>query len=115
MKSLILGRPSQVIQVSTDGLEQCIQVGRDGYVHKANIKNSRAWSNACWRCGGIGHFHKDCMTTLPSQDGGRKDHSLSDTNPTIGPMSHTQTASTVTTDFTFKALLKELVQPLAIK
>ena len=57
----------------------------------------------------MGHFQKDCKATLNSQGGGRDDLALSDTNPTIGQMSHTLTTSTLITDLTFKAIIKELV------
>ena len=52
---------------------------------------------------------KDCTTTLLTQDGDRKDMSISDASPMMGHMSHTLTASTSKTDFTFKVILKELV------
>ena len=70
-----------------------------------------AWhrSNACWKCGGLGHFQKDCKATVNPQGGDRDDAALSDTNPTIGQMSHTLTSSMPITSLTFKTILKELV------
>ena len=75
------------------------------YVHQMHIKDNRARSNACSRCGGIRHFHKDYPTSLPSQESDKKDQSPSDTSPIIGHMSYRLTASTPITDFTFKVIL----------
>ena len=57
-----LGRSPQLMQVSTD--ISCHQEGLKGCVHEVNVSDSRAGSNACWKCGGLGHFQKDCKTTL---------------------------------------------------
>ena len=103
-----LQRSPQVMQVSRDVQESCHQEGLNGCVHLMHIKNNKAWSNACWQCGGIVHFHKDCITILPSQDSD-KDKSPSDTSPIIVHTSHTLTASMAITDLTFKVILKELV------
>ena len=43
---------------------------------------------------------KDSKATLNIEDGDRDDPALSDTNPTIGQMSHTLTTSTLITDLT---------------
>ena len=45
---------------------------------------------------------------LTTQDGDRKDKSITDTSPTIGCISYTLTTSTSITDFTSKTILKEL-------
>ena len=77
-----LGRSPQVMQVSTsvphhhNGLECCI--------HQVNVRDSQARSNAFWKCGGLGHFQKDCKATLNPQGCDRDDASLSDANPLIG-------------------------------
>ena len=73
------------------------------------MKDNKARSNAYWQCGGIGHFHKDCTTSLPSQGVDRNDKSIYDTSSTIGHICHTLTASTSITDFTFKVISKKLV------
>ena len=98
-KGVHWGRSPQVMQISTS--VSCHHNGLEGYVH--------ARSNACWKCGGLGHFQKDCKASLNPQGGDRDDAALSDTNPTIGRMSHTVTMSMSITDLTFKAILKELV------
>ena len=97
------------MQVSTDALESHNPEGLKGCVCQMYIKNNRARSNACWRCGDIGHLHKDCTTTLPSQNSDKKGRSPDDTSPTTGEMSHILTASTQITDFTFKVILNELI------
>ena len=102
-----LGRSPQVMHVSTS--VSCQQDRLEGCVHQVNVRDSWTRSNACWKCGGLGHSQKDSKTTLNSQDGNRDDLSLSDTNPTIGWMSHTLNTSTPITYLTFKAILKELV------
>ena len=84
---------------------------RDGpycCVHQDNVRDSHARSNACWKCGGLGHFQKDCKDTLNPQSDDRDDAALSDTNPIISQMSHTLTTSMPIADLTFKAILKEL-------
>ena len=78
-------------------------------LHQVNVRDSRARSKACWKCRGLGHFQKDCKATLNFQGGDNDDLALSDTNPTISQMSHTLTISTLTTDLTFNAILKEFV------
>ena len=81
-KSVHLGTSPQVRQVSTgvshhpDKLKGC--------VHQVNVKYSQARSNACWKCGELCHFQKDCKPTLNFQGGDRDDPTFSDTNPTIG-------------------------------
>ena len=79
------------------------------HVEERHVKDNRAQSNACWRCGGLGHFPKDCITTLPSQDGNKRDQPLSDNIPMICHKNHTITASMPMTDFTCMAILEELV------
>ena len=64
--------------------------------------------------GGVELYIKDYITTLPTQNGDRKDKSISDTSSTTGYISHTLTFSIPITDFTYKAILKELVQLLVI-
>ena len=81
--------------VSTEVPEQCVSDNHDGCVHQMHMKDNQARSKAHWSCGHIGHFHKDCITILLTQDVDRKDKSLSDTSPTIGHMSHTLTVSNV--------------------
>ena len=102
-----LGRSPQVKQVSTS--ESCHHDSLEGCVHQANVRDSGARSNAFWKCGGLGHFQKDCKATLNVQGGDREDAVLSDANSTIGQTSHTLTTSMQITNLTFKAILKELV------
>ena len=45
-----LGRSPQVMQVFMGA--SCHQEGLKGCVHQVNVRDSRARSNACWRCGG---------------------------------------------------------------
>ena len=96
-----LGKFPQVMQVSNgpsyhhNSLEGC--------VHQANIRDSEARSNVCWKCGGLGHFQKDCKATLNVQGGDRDDAVLSDAYLTIGQMSHTLTTSMQIINLTFKA------------
>ena len=102
-----LGRFPQVMQVSTsapfhsDSLKGC--------VHQVHVRDSHARSNACSKCGELGHFQKDCKATLNPQGDDRDDAALSDTNPTISQMIHTLTASTPITYLAFMAILKELI------
>ena len=51
----------------------------------------------------------DCSTALLGQDGNKNNKSLSENIPTIGHMNYTVMASTPITDFTIKAILKELI------
>ena len=107
-KGVHLGRFPQVMQVSPS--TPCHHDGLEGCVHQVNVRDSQARSNACWKCGGLGHFQKDCKATLNPQGGDRDDAVLSDTNPTIGQISHTLTASMLITGLTFKDILKEVDQ-----
>ena len=75
------------MQVSTS--VPCHHDSLDGCIHKVNVRDSHARSNACWKCGGLDHFQKDCKATLNSQAGDRDDTTFSDPNHTVGQMSHT--------------------------
>ena len=57
-----LGRSPQVMQVSTG--VYCHQDGLKGCVYQVNVRHSQPRSNAHWKCGGLGHFEKDCKATL---------------------------------------------------
>ena len=87
----------------------CHQEGLKGSVHQVNVRNSRARFNACWKCGGLGHFQKDCKATLSFQSGDKDNLALSDTNTTISQMSHTLTTFMPITNPNFKAIQKEMV------
>ena len=82
---------------------------KGGFVHQVYVRDRQARSNACWKCGGLDQFQKDCKVTLNFQGGDRDHLALSDTNPTISQMSHTLTTSMPITNLTFKAILKKLV------
>ena len=103
--------PLQEIPSGDEGLHRCtwvMQSRRAWQVCAPDAhKTQQGRSNICWRCVGIGHFNKDCTTTLSSQDSDKKGKS-SDTSLTIGLMSHMLTASIPMTDFTFK-VIKEFV------
>ena len=101
------GRFPQVMQVSNGASYHHNSL--EGCVHQANVRDNGARSNACWKCGGLDHFQKDCKATLNPQGGDRDDAVLSDANSTIGQTSHTLTTSMQITNLTFKAILKELV------
>ena len=96
-----------MIQVSTGAC--CYHDGLDSCVHQVNVGDSHAKSNACWKCGGLGHFQKECKATLNSQAGDKDGTTLSDPSHTIGQISITWMTSMPITDLTFKAILKELV------
>ena len=82
----------------------------NSFIHQVNIRNSHTRSSACWKCGELGHFQKDCNATLNSQAGDKDDTTLSGPSHTIGWMSHTLTTTMlIITDLTFKAILRELV------
>ena len=89
-----LRRFSQVMQVSIDEPNQCGSDNLDRFVHQVQVRGNWVESNGYWMCGDI-YFHKDCTTTLPTQDGNRKDKYTSYTNPTIGNMTRSLTASTI--------------------
>ena len=95
------------MQVSTSA--PCHHNGLKGCIHQVNVRDRQARSNACWKCGRLGYIQKDCKATLNLQSGDRDYAALSDTNPTLGQISHTLTTSMSITDLTFKAILKELV------
>ena len=76
------------MQVSIDALEQCNPESLDGSVYQVHVKDNKEKSNAYWRFRGIGHLHKDCTTTLPTQDGDGKDIPISDTRVTISHISN---------------------------
>ena len=95
------------MQVSTS--VPCHHDNLKGCIHQINVRDSWARSNTCWKCGGLGHFQKDCKVTLNPQCGNRDDKILADTNPAISQRSHTLTISTSITDLTFMTILKELL------
>ena len=70
-EGLHLGRSLQVMQVSTGAY--CHQEGLKGCEHQVNVRDSRTSSNVCRKCGGLGHFQKDCKATTNFQDGDRDD------------------------------------------
>ena len=80
-----------------------------GVYTKLILEVSIARSNACWKCGGLGHFKKDYKAALSFQGGHRDDLACSDINPTVGQMGHTITTTMPITDFIFKVILKELI------
>ena len=88
-KGVHFGRSPQVMQVLTSA--SCHHDGLEGCVYQVIVRDSWARSNACWKCGVLDHFQKGCKATLNSQGDDRGDLALSDTNPTIGKMSHTLT------------------------
>ena len=51
-----------------------------GAYTKLMLRDSQARSNACWKCGGLAPFQKDCKFTLNSQGGDRDDLALSSQN-----------------------------------
>ena len=104
-EGLHLERFPQVMQVSTSMLCYCDSL--DSCIHQVNVRDSHARSNICWKCGGLGHFQKDCKATFNSQVGDIDDTTLPDPSHTIDKMSHTLTTSRPITDITFKAILKE--------
>ena len=106
-ESVHFGRSPQVMQVSSSS--PCYHDSLKACVHQVNARDSQEKCNACWKCGGLGHFQKDCQVNPNPQGGDRDDATLSDTNPAIRYMSHTLTASMPITNLTFKAILKELV------
>ena len=61
-KGVHLGRSPQVMQVSTSA--PCHPNGLKGCVHYVNVRDNQARSNACWMCGRLCHFQKDCKATL---------------------------------------------------
>ena len=71
-------------------------------VNGLRSKNTKARSNACWTCGGIVHFTKDCTQTDA-------------VNPVVDLMTHTLTTISVITVLIFKIIPKELVNAKAAK
>ena len=57
-----LGRSPQMMQVLTSA--PCHHDGLNGCIHQVNIRDNSARSNACWKCGGRGHFKM--IARLPS-------------------------------------------------
>ena len=46
----------QVMQVSISAI--CHQNRLEGCIHHVNVRDSQTRSNACWKCGGLGHFQR---------------------------------------------------------
>ena len=106
-----LGKSPQVMQVTTS--VPCHHDSLTGCIHQVNVRDSQARCNAYWKCGGSGHFQKDCKAMLNCQgvDTDEMMHPSLDTNPTIGWMSHTLTTSTLITNLTFKAQQLAMEKP----
>ena len=66
-------------------------------------------SNACCKCGEIGHFHRDCVTFgSPSQSG-------DNTNTVKDQMTHTVTANSPIMDMVPKSLVKKVMSTKVAK
>ena len=85
-----------------------VEVDTDDEVHL--IKDIRARSNACYKCGEMGHFHRDCKYDGDRPMDGRQEHegSYDSYNPVVGKWMTNLVATTPITTKAMKSLYAEL-------
>ena len=89
-------RPTDVLHMyhndNNDEICEINQINRD----------SRARNNACWKCGEVGHFSRECPL-----------NETKDTDRYAGEIQHTYTGSTPVTEKMWQDLMKEAVNATA--
>ena len=77
---------------------------KGGDLNEIMPNDARARSNACWKCGEGGHFHRDChmfAAQVQTRD---------NVDTVIGQMTCTLMTNSVVTDMVFKPILKEITR-----
>ena len=80
-----------------------IIIQSDSNLNEIKSDNTRATSNACWKCVEVVHFHTDCIKFRSSSQSGDS------TSTVLGQMMHTLTANSFITYMVLKSLLKEQI------
>ena len=71
-----------------------------GDLSEIKSDDARARSNTCWRCGEVGHFHRDCLKLNAQAQSGDNVHIV------IGKMTHILTANSPVKDMVFNSIFK---------